>query len=98
MGFGNLASGVWLAPARLLDDARDMLVRLGLSWSLPHRGTSKRSPACRRRRPRSDRGRPAQPGRPRLRHQARSNRSRFITLSHAATKSRANFSFASSLA
>ncbi|MET9572363.1 PaaX family transcriptional regulator C-terminal domain-containing protein [Streptomyces virginiae] len=31
LGFGNLASGVWLAPARLLDDARDMLVRLGLS-------------------------------------------------------------------
>ncbi len=30
--------------------------------------------------------------------QARSNRSRFITLSHAATKSFTNFSFASSLA
>ncbi|XVQ14239.1 endonuclease/exonuclease/phosphatase family protein [Spirillospora sp. CA-255316] len=34
----------------------------------------------------------------RLRDQARSYRSRFITLSHAATKSRTNFSFASSLA
>jgi len=30
--------------------------------------------------------------------QARSNRSRFMTLTHAATKSRTNFSFASSLA
>ena len=32
----------------------------------------------------------------RHRHQARSNRSRFMTLFHAATKSRTNFSFASS--
>ncbi|MFI8448598.1 PaaX family transcriptional regulator [Streptomyces erythrochromogenes] len=31
LGFGNIAPGVWLAPARLLGDARDMLVRLGLS-------------------------------------------------------------------
>lgn len=31
LGFGNIASGVWLAPGRLLEDARDMLVRLGLS-------------------------------------------------------------------
>jgi hypothetical protein len=42
--------------------------------------------------------RPAGAGRPGRPDQARSNRSRFITLSHAATKSRANFSFASSLA
>ncbi|MFF4449813.1 PaaX family transcriptional regulator C-terminal domain-containing protein [Streptomyces sp. NPDC001502] len=31
LGFGNIAPGVWLAPGRLLDGARDMLVRLGLS-------------------------------------------------------------------
>ncbi|MFD9359218.1 PaaX family transcriptional regulator C-terminal domain-containing protein [Streptomyces sp. NPDC060031] len=31
LGFGNIAPGVWLAPGRLLGDARDMLVRLGLS-------------------------------------------------------------------
>ncbi|MFD9453080.1 PaaX family transcriptional regulator C-terminal domain-containing protein [Streptomyces sp. NPDC059985] len=31
LGFGNIAPGVWLAPRRLLDDARAMLVRLGLS-------------------------------------------------------------------
>ncbi|MFP3986254.1 PaaX family transcriptional regulator C-terminal domain-containing protein [Streptomyces sp. E11-3] len=31
LGFGNMAPGVWLAPGRLLDDARDMLQRLGLS-------------------------------------------------------------------
>ncbi|KPI33554.1 transcriptional regulator, PaaX family [Actinobacteria bacterium OV450] len=31
LGFGNIAPGVWLAPGRLLDDARGMLVRLGLS-------------------------------------------------------------------
>ncbi|MEV8531412.1 PaaX family transcriptional regulator C-terminal domain-containing protein [Streptomyces sp. NPDC051211] len=31
MGFGNIAPGVWLAPGRLLGDARDMLVRRGLS-------------------------------------------------------------------
>lgn len=31
LGFGNMAPGVWLAPGRLLDDARSMLVRLGLS-------------------------------------------------------------------
>ncbi|MFJ9342109.1 PaaX family transcriptional regulator C-terminal domain-containing protein [Streptomyces sp. NPDC101733] len=31
LGFGNIASGVWLAPGRLLEDARAMLVRLGLS-------------------------------------------------------------------
>ncbi|MEU6294297.1 PaaX family transcriptional regulator [Streptomyces erythrochromogenes] len=31
LGFGNIAPGVWLAPARLLGDARDMLVRRGLS-------------------------------------------------------------------
>ncbi|WP_405496807.1 PaaX family transcriptional regulator C-terminal domain-containing protein [Streptomyces sp. NBC_00096] len=31
LGFGNIAPGVWLAPGRLLEDARDMLVRLGLS-------------------------------------------------------------------
>ncbi|MFF4852847.1 PaaX family transcriptional regulator C-terminal domain-containing protein [Streptomyces sp. NPDC001194] len=31
LGFGNIAPGVWLAPGRLLDDARVMLVRLGLS-------------------------------------------------------------------
>ncbi|MGP3983567.1 PaaX family transcriptional regulator [Streptomyces sp. KR80] len=31
LGFGNIAPGVWLAPARLLDDARSTLVRLGLS-------------------------------------------------------------------
>lgn len=37
-------------------------------------------------------------GRPGPHDQARSNRSRFITLSHAATKSFTNFSFASSLA
>ncbi len=40
-------------------------------------------------------GRPMS-GRPGHRDQARSNRSRFMTLSHAATKSRTNFSFASS--
>ena len=38
------------------------------------------------------------PGRPGRHVQERSNRSRFITLSHAATKSLTNFSFASSLA
>jgi hypothetical protein len=45
-----------------------------------------------------DRGCPGRPmsGRPGHRDQARSNRSRFMTLSHAATKSRTNFSFASS--
>jgi len=42
-------------------------------------------------------GRPAS-GRPGHRDQARSNRSRFMTLSHAATKSRTNFSCESSLA
>ncbi|MFJ8666300.1 PaaX family transcriptional regulator C-terminal domain-containing protein [Streptomyces sp. NPDC093600] len=31
MGFGNIAPGVWLAPSRLLGDARDMLIRRGLS-------------------------------------------------------------------
>ncbi|MGW0395310.1 PaaX family transcriptional regulator [Streptomyces sp. NPDC003042] len=31
LGFGNIAPGVWLAPGRLLDDARDMLIRRGLS-------------------------------------------------------------------
>ncbi|MFC8275584.1 PaaX family transcriptional regulator C-terminal domain-containing protein [Streptomyces sp. NPDC057271] len=31
LGFGNIAPGVWLAPGRLLEDARTMLVRLGLS-------------------------------------------------------------------
>jgi phenylacetic acid degradation operon negative regulatory protein len=31
LGFGNTAPGVWLAPARLLDDARRTLQRLGLS-------------------------------------------------------------------
>src|SRR5205814_2770 len=31
LGFGNITSGVWLAPGRLLDDARAMLDRLGLS-------------------------------------------------------------------
>lgn len=31
MGFGNVSAGVWLAPARLLDDARRILDRLGLS-------------------------------------------------------------------
>ncbi|MDT9688922.1 PaaX family transcriptional regulator C-terminal domain-containing protein [Streptomyces sp. P9(2023)] len=31
LGFGNIAPGVWLAPGRLLEDARSMLVRLGLS-------------------------------------------------------------------
>ncbi|MFJ7157400.1 PaaX family transcriptional regulator C-terminal domain-containing protein [Streptomyces sp. NPDC101118] len=31
LGFGNIAPGVWLAPGRLLDDARTMLERLGLS-------------------------------------------------------------------
>ncbi|MEV6205888.1 PaaX family transcriptional regulator C-terminal domain-containing protein [Kitasatospora sp. NPDC051914] len=31
LGFGNAAPGVWLAPARLLPDARRMLQRLGLS-------------------------------------------------------------------
>ncbi|MDJ0345858.1 PaaX family transcriptional regulator C-terminal domain-containing protein [Streptomyces sp. H10-C2] len=30
LGFGNIASGVWLAPGRLLDDTRRTLVRLGL--------------------------------------------------------------------
>ena len=45
-----------------------------------------------------DRGCPGRPmsGRPGHRDQARSNRSRSMTLSHAATKSRMNFSFASS--
>src|SRR5581483_9157787 len=44
------------------------------------------------------RGYPGRPvsGRPGHRHQTRSNRSRFITLFQAATKSRTNFSFASS--
>ncbi|WP_051338239.1 PaaX family transcriptional regulator [Streptomyces flavidovirens] len=31
LGFGNITSGVWLAPGRLLDDARTTLDRLGLS-------------------------------------------------------------------
>lgn len=31
LGFGNITSGVWLAPGRLLDDARSTLDRLGLS-------------------------------------------------------------------
>jgi phenylacetic acid degradation operon negative regulatory protein len=31
LGFGNISPGVWLAPRRLLDDARGTLVRLGLS-------------------------------------------------------------------
>ncbi|MCP3818476.1 PaaX family transcriptional regulator [Streptomyces sp. A3M-1-3] len=31
LGFGNIAPGVWLAPGRILDDARGTLVRLGLS-------------------------------------------------------------------
>jgi phenylacetic acid degradation operon negative regulatory protein len=31
LGFGNTAPGVWLAPARLLEDARRTLQRLGLS-------------------------------------------------------------------
>ncbi|WP_045696145.1 PaaX family transcriptional regulator [Streptomyces rubellomurinus] len=30
LGFGNAAPGVWLAPARLLPDARRLLARLGL--------------------------------------------------------------------
>ncbi|RPK85753.1 hypothetical protein EES45_01240 [Streptomyces sp. ADI97-07] len=41
---------------------------------------------------------PALTGRPGRQDQTRSNRSRFITLSHAATKSFTNFSLASSLA
>ena len=50
--------------------------------------------------PQRQHGRPGCPGRPVTgrpghRDQARSNRSRFMTLSHAATKSRTNFSFAS---
>ena len=45
-----------------------------------------------------DVSRPAGAGRPGRHDQTRSNRSRFITLSHAATKSFTNFSFASSLA
>lgn len=31
LGFGNTAPGIWLAPARLLDDARTTLERLGLT-------------------------------------------------------------------
>lgn len=31
LGFGNTAPGVWLAPARLLDDTQRVLQRLGLS-------------------------------------------------------------------
>ncbi|MEV8311133.1 PaaX family transcriptional regulator C-terminal domain-containing protein [Streptomyces flavidovirens] len=31
LGFGNIAPGVWLAPGRVLEDARGMLLRLGLS-------------------------------------------------------------------
>ncbi|NEA54076.1 PaaX family transcriptional regulator [Streptomyces sp. SID13666] len=31
LGFGNTAAGVWLAPGRLLEDARNTLERLGLS-------------------------------------------------------------------
>lgn len=31
LGFGNVSPGVWVAPARLLDDARRTLRRLGLS-------------------------------------------------------------------
>ncbi|GGP89789.1 PaaX family transcriptional regulator [Streptomyces melanogenes] len=31
LGFGNMAPGVWLAPGRLLEDARSALVRLQLS-------------------------------------------------------------------
>jgi len=31
LGFGNVSPGVWLAPARLLPDARGMLERIGLS-------------------------------------------------------------------
>ncbi|MFJ9821891.1 PaaX family transcriptional regulator C-terminal domain-containing protein [Streptomyces sp. NPDC101151] len=31
LGFGNITSGVWLAPGRLLEDARATLDRLGLS-------------------------------------------------------------------
>ncbi|MDI2129968.1 PaaX family transcriptional regulator [Yinghuangia seranimata] len=31
LGFGNASPGVWVAPARLLDDARSMLERVGLS-------------------------------------------------------------------
>ncbi|MEW2117138.1 PaaX family transcriptional regulator C-terminal domain-containing protein [Streptomyces sp. NPDC005474] len=31
LGFGNMAPGVWLAPARLLDVARSTLARVGLS-------------------------------------------------------------------
>ncbi|MEN8651331.1 PaaX family transcriptional regulator C-terminal domain-containing protein [Streptomyces sp. 21So2-11] len=31
LGFGNIAPGVWLAPGRLLADARGTLARLGLS-------------------------------------------------------------------
>lgn len=30
LGFGNIAPGVWLAPGRLLEDARGTLARLGL--------------------------------------------------------------------
>jgi hypothetical protein len=53
-----------------------------------------------RRRGRRTGSRPGRPtrGRPGRRDQARSKRSRFITLTHAATKSRTNFSRASSLA
>ena len=42
--------------------------------------------------------RPAGAGQPGYHDQVRSNRSRFITLSHAAAKSFTNFSHASSLA
>ncbi|MEV2278071.1 PaaX family transcriptional regulator C-terminal domain-containing protein [Nocardiopsis sp. NPDC049922] len=31
LGFGNVASGVWIAPGRLMDDAQRLLIRLGLS-------------------------------------------------------------------
>ncbi|UGY92185.1 PaaX family transcriptional regulator C-terminal domain-containing protein [Streptomyces gobiensis] len=31
LGFGNISPGVWMAPRRLLDDARSTLDRLGLS-------------------------------------------------------------------
>jgi hypothetical protein len=64
-----------------------------LAWAAGHGWRPDRGEGA----PTGSRGRPIV-GPPPHRDQARSNRSRFMTLFHAATKSRTNFSFASSAA
>src|SRR3954447_23419033 len=103
---------VWLwlqtTPGRLRDEVRELLadpantllLSAASSWEIAIEYRLGRLPLPQPPAeyvPDRRRGRPVG-GRPRHRDHARSNRSRFMTLSHAATKSRMNFSFPSSAA